>query len=138
MKHPRQGVLNWFIRQVLDGETISLYGDGCQIRDINFVDDVVDALLKVGISKKGWGEAYNLGGTPLSLIDFVKKIIEIAGKGKLELKPFPPDRKKIEIGDYIASYKKITKTFGWIPKVSVEQGIAMTLDYYRKYKKFYW
>src|SRR3990167_6380845 len=87
MKHSRQGVLNWFIREILDGATITLYGTGKQIRDVNYVDDVVDALLLVGSSKTGWWEAYNLGGTPVSLKDFVQKVIAFVGKGKVVTKP---------------------------------------------------
>ena len=45
MKHHKQGIINWFIRQLIEGQTIKLFGDGKQIRDINYVDDVVDALL---------------------------------------------------------------------------------------------
>lgn len=149
MKHPRQGVLNWFIRQVMDRQTVVLYGSGRQVRDVNFVDDVVEALLIVGKSKKGWGEAYNLGGVPVSLEDFVKILIEIyfdkqynaifSKTGPIYIKiPFPEDRKDIEIGDYIADYSKMTKTFGWKPKVSLDCGIRETIDYYAKYKDKYW
>ena len=138
MRHSRQGVLNWFIRQILDGKTITLFGTGKQIRDVNYVDDVVDALLLVGGSKTGWGQAYNLGGTPISLKDFVQKVITLVGKGKVATKPFPADRKIIEVGDYIASTEKIKKTYGWKPKVSLEEGIERTVEYYEKYKKHYW
>lgn len=146
MKHSRQGVLNWFIRKILEGEEVVLYGDGKQIRDVNYVDDVVSALLQVGQNSKGWGEAYNLGGTPISLWDFVKKTIviveslrnEVQPRMRIVMKPFPIDRKQIEVGDYIASYEKIKKVFGWRPKVSLEEGIKRTIDYYNKYKKFYY
>jgi UDP-glucose 4-epimerase len=138
MKHSRQGVLNWFIRQIMDGGEVVLFGDGTQIRDVNYVDDVADALLTAGKSKIGWGEAYNLGGTPVSLLSFVKKIIEITGKGKYTIKPFPKDRKAIEVGDYVASWEKMEKTYGWKPKVSLEEGIKKTSDYYKKYRRYYW
>lgn len=138
MKHSRQGVLNWFIRQILDGEEVKLFGTGKQIRDVNYIDDVADALLAVGASKKGWGEAYNLGGTPVSLIDFVKEVICIVGKGKVSIKPFPQERKKIEVGDYIASFEKIKKAYSWEPKVSLRSGIEKTIRYYKKYKQYYW
>ncbi|MBI5452836.1 GDP-mannose 4,6-dehydratase [Candidatus Gottesmanbacteria bacterium] len=138
MKHPRQGVLNWFIRKILDGEEVKLFGDGKQIRDINYIDDVVEALLLVGAGSRGWGEAYNLGGTPVSLLDFVKKTIEVVGKGKYKLQPMPKEREKIEIGDYVADWNKIRKTYGWKPKTSIEEGIRKTVEYYRKYKKHYW
>lgn len=138
MKHPRQGVLNWFLRQLIDGETIKLFGTGEQIRDINYIDDVVEALLLTGASDKVWGQVFNLGGTPVSLKEFVERAIKINGKGKFETVPYPPDMKPIEIGDYIADYAKITYTLGWQPKVDLDEGIKRTLQYYRKYKKNYW
>lgn len=146
MKHSRQGVLNWFLKQIMEGEQVVLYGTGKQIRDVNFVDDVVEALLVTASSDKGWGEAYNLGGTPISLWDFVKKAVEIVNslqnevqpRKRIVMKPFPIDRKQIEVGDYIASYEKIKKVFGWRPMVSLEEGIKRTIDYYNKYKKFYY
>lgn len=146
MKHPRQGVLNWFIRQILDGDVVRLYGDGKQIRDVNYIDDVVSALLIVGKSKKGWGEAYNLGGTPISLLEFIKKTIKIVKSiqddvrhsSNIVLEPFPSDRRRIEVGDYIASWKKMKKTYGWKPIITLENGIKRTVNYYLKFKKYYW
>ena len=122
----------------MDDENIVLYGDGKQIRDVNYIDDVVSALLLVAQSKNGWGEAYNLGGAPVSLLDFITKTIKIFGRGKFTLKPFPKDREQIEVGDYIASWKKMEKTYGWKPKVVLDEGIRRTIDYYKKYKKYYW
>src|SRR3989338_5093518 len=133
MKHSRQGVLNWFLRLLMEEEEIKLYGGGKQIRDVNYIDDVVGALLTVGAAKRGWGEAYNLGGAGVSLYDFVQKAIKINGRGKVKTVPFPNARKKIEVGDYIASYEKITKTYGWKPQVSLDAGIKKTFEYYRKY-----
>ncbi len=146
MRHSRQGVLNWFIRKILDGEEIVLFGDGKQIRDVNFVDDVVEVLMIVASSEKGWGEAYNLGGTPISLLDFVEKAVEIVKslqnevqpRNKVILKPFPTERKNIEIGDYIADTTKIKKTYGWTAKTKLSEGIAKTLKYYRQFHHKYW
>src|SRR5659263_75438 len=72
MKHHRQGVLNWFIKQVIDGEIIKIYGSGRQVRDTSYVDDVVDALVLAMMNKETAGEVYNIGGEPLSLIDYVE------------------------------------------------------------------
>ncbi len=146
MKHPRQGVLNWFIRNILDGKKVVLFGDGKQIRDVNYLDDVIAALLLVGQSSNGWGEAYNLGGIPISLLDFVKNTIEIVKsvqnevrpRRRIVLRPFPNDRKQIEVGDYIANWDKMKKTYGWKPEVSIEDGIKKTLEYYSRNKKYYW
>lgn len=138
MRHPRQGVLNYFLRQLIDRKPVVLYGEGRQIRDTNYVDDVVDAMLLTGASEKVWGQAYNLGGEPVSLEHFVETAIKILGRGNYTTKPFPKERANIEIGDYIADYRKIKKTLGWQPRVSLEQGIMKTIEYYKTNKKHYW
>lgn len=138
MKHSRQGVLNYFIRQIINNDEIKLFGTGSQIRDVNYVDDIVEAILRVPIVDDGWGEAYNLGGIPISLADFVKKAIEIEGRGRLRKVVFPPERRKIEIGDYIADYSKFAKKYSWKPIVSLNEGIKKTIDYYKENKEYYW
>jgi len=138
MKHSRQGVLNWFIRQILDGEKISLYGTGEQIRDVNYVNDVVNAFMLAADSDRANGEGFNLGGEAISLKKFVGEIIRVTGKGKYETVPFPPDRKVIEVGDYIADWSKIKKTLGWKPEISLKEGIKRTVEYYRRFKNNYW
>ncbi|KAF0132908.1 MAG: NAD-dependent epimerase/dehydratase [Candidatus Saganbacteria bacterium] len=138
MKHSRQGVVNWFIRQIIDGEEIIIYGDGKQIRDLNYVDDVVEAFLLAAESEKANGQIFNIGGNPISLKDLIGLLIKVKGRGSYKLIPFPPDSKKIEIGDYAADYSKIKSMLGWSPKVSLEEGIKKTFEYYDKNKKEYW
>lgn len=137
MKHSRQGVLNWFVRQIMEDKTITLMGSGKQIRDINYVDDVSRAFIMAGVSKKADGQVYNLGGMPLSLLDFVKKAIDIWGKGKIKNIEFPENRKNIEIGDYVANYKKIKTELGWKPETSISEALGKTFDYYLRFKKYY-
>jgi len=138
MRHPRQGVLNWFIRQLIDGDEISLYGEGKQKRDINYVDDVIEALLVAMADSRADGQVFNLGGIPLSLKEFVEKAITIYGKGSYKNMPFPSEQELIEIGDYIADYTKIKSLLGWYPKTSMELGLKKTFDYYVKFKRYYW
>lgn len=138
MKHPRQGVLNWFIRQLIDGQTIKLYGTGQQIRDTNYVADVVEAMLLAMASEETNGKAFNIGGEPLSLLQFVQLAIEVNGEGTYELVPFPENSLKIEVGDYIADFTRFKQTVGWEPRTSVREGLRRTLDYYRKFKEYYW
>jgi nucleoside-diphosphate-sugar epimerase len=138
MKHHRQGVLNWFIRQVMDNTTIKIYGSGSQIRDTSYVDDVVDAFLLAMMHKETSGEVYNIGGEAFSLIDFVEKLIEINGKGNYELIEYPDESKAIEIGDYIADYSKFSKLTGWQPKINLEEGLQKTLAYYKQHRSMYW
>jgi len=138
MRHARQGVLNWFVRQVIDGQKIRIFGDGSQIRDTNYIDDVVDAMLLAMVTPETDGEVYNLGGEPLSLIQFVEDLIRQNGDGDYELVEFPGDLKSIEIGDYVASHEKFSRLTGWQPKVSLAEGLGATLQYYRKHKEHYW
>jgi UDP-glucose 4-epimerase len=139
MKHALYGILNWFIRLAMDGQAIKVFGEGNQLRDFNYAQDVVAAFLKAGESKNADGKIYNLGsGKPIKFIDLVKKIVEITGSGRIEYVPWPKDRKDIETGDYVASYEKIKNELGWQPEVSLEEGLKKTVEFYRKYRKKYW
>lgn len=138
MKHPRQGVINWFIRMLLDGQKVKIYGDGMQARDLNYVDDVVNAFLMAMADENSNGKIYNIGGDALPLIDLVKMMIKVYGRGKFEIVPFKEELLKIEIGDYKADTRKIESELGWKPKVSLEDGFDKTFSYYKKYKKHYW
>jgi len=139
MKNARQGVLSWFIRLALDGEKIKVFGDGKQLRDFSYVDDVVDSMLLAMASEKTNGEVYNLGsGEGTSLVDAAKLCVKVSGKGSVETVPFPKEKKNIEIGDYIADIGKIKKDIGWQPKVGLEEGIGKTMQFFEKHKKHYW
>ena len=138
MIHSRQGVLNWFIRLLIDSKQVELFGDGMQLRDVNYIDDVVDALLLVATSRKTVGQVYNLGGNPVTLNDFVKAIIDKLGYGAYKTVRFPKERASIEIGSYVADISKIKEDLGWEPKVHMDVGIKNTIDYYLKNKKHYW
>lgn len=138
MKHARQGVVNWFIRKIIDGEEIEVFGNGLQKRDLNYIDDVVDAMLLAMASENTNGEVFNLGGCALGLVDIIKMMIKISGKGSYKLIEYPVKNQKIEIGDYIADYTKIKNLLGWTPKVSPEEGFSKTFDYYKKFKQYYW
>ncbi len=139
MKHSKYGIQNWIIRLALDDEKIPIYGDGSQIRDYVYVDDVTDAFLRVGCQAKTDGETYNLGsGEPVSFKEMVECVVKIAGSGKIVFIPWPVERKRIEIGDYIADYQKIQKEVGWNPCVYFEDGLKRTIAYYREHRKHYW
>lgn len=139
MKHNRQGFIGWFIRQAIDGEEITIFGDGSQIRDLTYVDDVVDALLRAAADDTSNGQIYNLGGLePISLIELTQILIEITGTGSYRLVPFPEGREKIDIGDFYADYSKIKKSLDWQPRVPLREGLERTVRFYRTYKEHYW
>jgi len=133
IKHNRQGFIGVFIRQIVQGEMVRIFGDGQQIRDMNYVDDVVDALLISGATPECYGQAFNLGGNEqISLLNLIKLLIKLNGSGEFEIVPFPPERKLIDIGDYYGDYRKFTKVSGWQPKISLKEGFTKMIDYYKR------
>jgi len=139
MKHSRQGFIGWFIRLAIDGDEISVFGDGKQLRDLNYVDDVVDAFLLAGATDMVNGQVYNLGGTePVSLLQVVETLKELNPQASYKLVPFPPEKKRIDIGDYYGDYSRIRTALGWQPQVSLREGLSKTIEYYRQYKEHYW
>lgn len=131
VKDARQTFLGWWIRQLLEGQTLQIYGDGRQLRDFNYVDDAVDALLLAASQDAANGQIFNMGGDdPISLLELAQLMIEIHGNGRYELIPFPPDRKQIDIGDYYGDYRKIKHSLGWQPQTSLRDGLTRTLAYF--------
>jgi UDP-glucose 4-epimerase len=138
IRHNRQGFIGWFVRQAALGEEILLFGDGRQLRDFNHVDDVVDAFLRAGASDAADGQVFNLGhAEPVALLDLVKLLLEVAGGGRYRLVPFPPERKRIDIGDFHADTTKVHETLGWRPSVPLREGLASTIEYYRRHREHY-
>jgi UDP-glucose 4-epimerase len=139
LHHDRQGFLPWFIRKAIDGDVIRLFGGGKQSRDLNFVEDVVDALLLAASSETAEGDVFNLGSDePYTLEQVAGELIDITGRGLVESVPFPPDRQDIEIGNVYSCYKKINMALGWQPKTDLRTGLEKTVEYYLQNREYYW
>ena len=139
MMHDEYGVLNWFIRKAIDSEELPVFGDGRILRDFLYIDDLVGAILKAGLTEKAYGSIFNIGsGKPVNFIDLAKTIIKVAKAGKFEFTDFTKERKELEPGDYYADISKIKRMVGWKPEVNLDTGIKKTVDYYKKYKRYYW
>ncbi len=139
VRHNRQGFIGWFLHIALHNQEIQLFGGGHQKRDFTYVDDVVDAFLRAAASDEANGRVFNLGGLePVSLRDFSAMLVEICGRGRFREVPFPPERKRIDIGDFYADWSKIERLLGWRPTVDLREGLQRTVDYYREYGEHYW
>ena len=138
VKDDRLTFIGWWFHQILDGNDVQVFGDGRQIRDLNYVDDVVDALLLCVVNPSARGKIYNLGGEPVSLLDLAILMIEVHGTGKYTLTPFPEDRKQINIGDYYGDYSLIQADLGWQPQISLHEGIERSLKFYSENRDHYW
>ena len=139
VKDARQTFLGIWIRMIIEGKPILVFGDGKQIRDFNYIDDAVEALLLVAASDDANGQIYNLGADdPINLKDTAELLIDINGRGAYNMVPFPEDRKVIDIGDYYADYRKIRSQLGWKPITSLTEGLKKTLDFYNRFSSHYW
>ena len=138
VKDARQTFLGIWIRTVLENKPFLIFGNGEQVRDYNYVDDVVDAFLLAALSEKSNGKIYNLGDeNPISLNTTAKILIQENKNGESKLVPFPEDRKNIDIGDFYGDFKKIKNDLGWSPKVSFQEGIRKTIAYYKENLNYY-
>jgi UDP-glucose 4-epimerase len=144
MKHNRQGFVAWFIRQAMDNQEIQLFGDGRQLRDLNYVDDVVEAMLLAAVDEGSNGRVFNLGNSPaVTLLEFVQALLAACqpfgcGQGGYRLVPFPADKKRIDIGDYVGDYNKIRTVLGWEPRFPLAEGLRRTIEYYARNREHYW
>lgn len=138
LHHSRQSFIAWFIRQAVDGGVIELFGEGKQRRDLNYVDDVVEALLLAGASEAAEGEIFNLGNEePVSLAELAEELIQLTGHGSVRAVPFPPERQLIDIGNFYSSYRKIEAALGWRPRTALRTGLARTIEFYQKHRSHY-
>jgi UDP-glucose 4-epimerase len=138
-KDARQTFLGVWLKLLIQGEPIQIFGDGTQRRDFNYVDDVVDAMLRVAASDNAIGKIYNLGSDEVvSLQDLAKLMLELNGSGEYRIVPFPKDLKKIDVGDYCGDFRSINKAHGWKPETSLREGLRRTLAFYKDHWRNYW
>ncbi len=133
VKDARQTFLGVWIKQLVEGKPFEVW-DGDQLRDLTYVDDAVDAFLLAASDNGADGQVFNLGGDcVVSLKQLAELLVDVNGGGRFEVKTFPAERKRIDIGDYYSDYSKIRSTLGWVPKVSLREGLSRTLNYYREH-----
>ena len=138
LRDNKQGFVGIFIRLALNGQKIRIFGDGQQLRDFNYVDDVVDAFTLATGRADLYGGAFNLGHSDRhSLLEFVQILSELA-EFEHELAPFPDEHKAIDIGDFYADFSRFTELTGWRPTVDLREGLARTVEYFREHGHHYW
>jgi UDP-glucose 4-epimerase len=134
IRHDRQGFIGWFIRLAIEGKTIQIYGDGSQLRDFVHVDDAADAFLRAGACDACNGEVYNVGGDgPISHRELAAMLVDVAGSGRVEYIDWPAEKKAIDIGSFYADSTKFKRVTGWSPSVALDDGLRMTVAFYRQH-----
>jgi UDP-glucuronate decarboxylase len=129
--HPNDGrVVSNFIVQALRGENITVYGDGSQSRSFCYVDDMVDAFVKLMGTASGFTGPVNLGNpSEFTIQELAEKVISIVGgRSRIEYRPLPTDDPRQRQPDITLA----KNTLGWEPKVALADGLRETLAYFRK------
>jgi nucleoside-diphosphate-sugar epimerase len=133
IRDARQCFFGYWVRLALDRSAPYEVWGGEQLRDMSYVDDVVDAmLLGARACRPGESATYNVGaGKGVSLYDLAEMLRELTDVPFVQ-KPFPAERKAIDIGDYVGSVDLIGRELGWRPVTPIGDAIAKTVDYYRE------
>jgi UDP-glucose 4-epimerase len=137
VRDARQTFLGIWIRRLMEDQPFEVW-EGAQLRDFTYVDDAVDAFCRAALDDAAAGRTFNLGGLEvISLHDLAELLVRVAGAGSYETRSFPAERKQIDIGDYYSDDRLIRSTLGWEPRVSLEDGLARTVEFYRRHLASY-
>jgi UDP-glucose 4-epimerase len=133
IKDARQTFLGIWVRRVAGGEPFEVWG-GDQRRDLLYVDDAAEAFLYAAITKEAEGLALNVGGDePVTLATLAGHLIAANGGGKYDIREFPPERKRIDIGDFLTDDTRFRALSGWRPRFRLADGLRISLEYYREH-----
>ncbi len=131
IKDARQTFIGVWLRAVLEGRPFEVW-NGAQLRDLSYVDDAVEALLLAAATTETAGGVFNVGGDRVvSLKELADMLVAAQGGGGYELREFPPERKRIDIGDYHTDDALFRRVSGWAPRTPLPDGLARSLAYFR-------
>lgn len=139
MKHSKYGIVNWFVRQALEGKPLTLYGRGMQKRDYIYVEDISEAFLQAALSPATDGQVYNVGsGRGIEFREMARLISEMVPGTRVVETEWNAGNYFVETGDYVSDISKLQRDTGWAPKTPLRQGIEQTVEYYRRHQSSYW
>lgn len=125
-------IIGKFIKKAMQNELFYVNGFGKDIKDVLYIDDAIDLIIKILESDIKEGD-FNAGsGNKIKLIEIAEKIVYLCGSGSFEAVPFPKNTEKFELGSFYFNISKVKKTFKWEPKTKLGDGIRKTIDFYKK------
>ncbi len=129
--HPNDGrVVSNFIMQALRGEDITIYGDGSQTRSFCYVDDLIEVIVRMMESERGFTGPVNIGNpVEYTMLELAEKVIVlVGGRSKLVHKPLPSDDPRQRQPDISVARDRLD----WQPTVALEDGLKETIGYFRR------
>lgn len=124
-------VVSNFITQALQGKEITIYGDGSQTRSFQYVNDLIEAVIRVASTGKDFTGPVNLGNPQeCTIMELAETVISLTNsKSRIILKPLPKDDPKRRCPDISLAMRMLD---GWMPQVNLENGLKRTIEYFRK------
>jgi len=129
---PNKNAINYLIYRAFSGQDITIFNEGKFFRDLIFISDVISAIQTI-IKKGKSGETYWISSGKKTWFSKLGKLLEKNTKAHIKFTLTPKYTKKVDVGNFVVDNSKLQK-LGWIPKVSVENGIKKTLDYFESQK----
>lgn len=138
VKDAKQTFVGIWLKMILEGVPLKVFGDGLQARDFVYIDDCVSAFLLAGASDCAIGKTYNVCGTePIKLLALAKLLASLDFGGSYSVEPFPAERSSIDIGSFYGDSALIESDLGWRPRIGLEEGLSRSLEYYARNREFY-
>ena len=139
MRHSKYSMVNWFIRLAMQGKDITVFGEGDQVRDYIFVEDLAEAFIHASVTEACVGHVFNVGsGTGTPFRQMAETVVRAVGKGAVRSVPWPDKYVNVETGDYVTDTRRIRELTAWRPMTDIDDGVACTVDYYRRHHEHYW
>ncbi len=134
---PDVGFINYFVGLALRKRPITVYGKGRQLRSVNYIDDVTEALLLAATNAKSVGRVFFVSGDrPHSVAAIARTIARVVG-GTVAFVDWPQERRDIEVGDAVVSYRKMKTILGWQPHFDLRAGLVATRGYFVQHLRHY-
>ncbi|MGN6415919.1 MAG: NAD-dependent epimerase/dehydratase family protein [Pseudobacter sp.] len=128
-RNPYCGVLGKFVHNALTGQSLSIFGDGEQTRDYTFITDAVDATILSAVHPMAYGDVFNVGTSVETSVTRLVDLIRMVVPG-VEVENIP-ERDIDNIRRRMIDIEKIHQRLGWVPRVNMQKGIQLTIDWYK-------
>lgn len=129
----KYGLVNWFLRLATEGRPLTVFGDGAQLRDYVYIDDLVEVMLRSGLIQGLQGQTFNAGkGEGTRFREMADAVVATAGKGSVQSIPWPENYARFETGDFVADIEALSAEIDYRPATSLREGLDRTLAFFRE------
>jgi UDP-glucose 4-epimerase len=125
------GMVGSFLRDLLDGRTVTIFGDSSRARSLVYVRDLAEIVVALAARRWEGFDAYNVAGCPVELGTLMDALVAAVGAGAWKVEPFPERLKQIDVGEAFISQDKLVRTLGSVPSTALATALSKTVDYFR-------